>query len=70
MAYPELEYVRERARLEAIKRIELKQQKIEQSCRLMPDAKTNTAKGNITYDKKHINSMAEALRKVNPRKWK
>ena len=70
MSYAEAMYFKEKSKQKALDALEHRQKTREQSERLAPNTSTSVASDNITFGKKHINSMAEALKQVNPKKWR
>lgn len=70
MSYQEAMYFKEKSKQKALDALEHRQKMREQSERLVPNTSTSVASDNITFGKKHMNSMADALRKVNPKKWR
>ena len=70
MSYAEAMYFKEKSKQKALDALEHREKMREQSERLVPNTSTSVASDNITFGKKHKESMAEALRKVNPKKWR
>ena len=70
MSYEEAMYFKQKSKQKALDQMEQKRMDIENSLRLMPKSNTSVASDNMTFGKGHYNSMADALKKVNPRKWK
>ena len=70
MSYQEAMYIKQKIKQNALDKMEQRKKTMEQSERMTPDTSTSVASDNITFGKKHIGSMADALRQVNPKKWR
>ena len=70
MSYEEAVYFNKKSKQKALDAIEHKRRMKEQSERMIPDTSTKVASDNITFGKQHHQSMYEALKKVNPKRWR
>ena len=70
MSYQEAYYFNKKSKEKALKEMEEKKRRQKYSEFLMPDTSTKVAQDNPTFTKNHHASMYEAMKKVNPRKWR
>ena len=68
MSYQEIMYMKQ-YKQKALDELEHKEKIRQQSQRLMPNTSTTVASDNITFGRKHKESMY-AMKKVNPKKWR
>ena len=69
MSYSEAMYFKQKSKQKALDELENRKKMKEQSERLMPKTNTTVASDNLTFGKKHYQSMADALGQVNPNRW-
>ena len=70
MSYQEIMYMKQKYKQKALDELEHKEKMREQSQRFIPNTSTTVASDNITFGRKHKESMYEAMKKVNPKKWR
>ena len=70
MSYQEAYYFNKKSKEKALKEMEEKKRRQQYSEFLMPNTSTKVAQDNPTFTKNHHASMYEAMKKVNPRKWR
>ena len=71
MSYQEAYYFNKKSKEKALKEMEEKRRRQQyKEVILTPDTSTKIAQDNPTFTKNHHASMYEAMKKVNPRKWR
>ena len=70
MSYEEAFYLKQKHKQMGQQKMEEKMKRLEQAGMYVPNTSTTVASDNITFGKKHKESMYEALKKVNPEKWR
>ena len=70
MSYEEAMYFSQKMKQQALDKIEQKRKDAEHNARMLADTSSKTASSVISFGHAHRNSMADALRQVNPKKWR
>lgn len=70
MSYEEANYMKEKHKQQGLEKMQQKEKRLKELGKYLPDNVTKVASDNPTFTRKHYNSMYEAMKKVNPKKWR